>query len=239
MKRPTFLNNECYHIVNRGVAGTKIFKNTKDFLHFLLCLKEYNTTQSVDLRLLKYQKKYKKISPCEEAKDMALVDIISYCIVPDHFHIVIKQLKEKGIILFMQKLGTGFTMYMNKNYHSSGHVFHGKFLAEKIHAPEHLILTSTYIHIHPIKKENKAFEQEITQPLLQKLALYPWSSLSDYISYAALNVMIDLPELKYVKPAINKEEFSPILAGQTYEQYIMGYHEKLKTSKMEMNQRMI
>ena len=75
----------------------------------------------------------------------ALVEIVAYCLNPNHYHLIVKQISEKGIERFMQKIGTGYTNYFNKRYERSGALFQGKFKSIHIDSNEYLLHLSVYV----------------------------------------------------------------------------------------------
>lgn len=221
MKKINFSVGESYHICNRGVLGIKIFNDIKDYIHFLACLKEFNTTKHIDFRILHLLKKAKIkpliVSPEDEGP---LVELIAYCLLPNHFHIIVKEVRESGIPLFMQKLGTGYTMYFQKRHKIKGHLFQGRFSAQHIQSFDQLLFTSAYVHLNPIKrKEEQLFDIAIDEATLQKIKHYPWSSMRDYSEDPSL-LSQDLPELKHAKPPIKKEVLTAPLGKSSYESFI-------------------
>ncbi len=217
MNRKPLLNNEYYHICNRGVIGVEVLKDVKDHLHFLSCLKEFNTDRNVEFRILKTSEPISR----RDAEEHELVEIISYCLQPKHYHLILKQKKNNGIALFMQKIGTGYTMYYNSRYSSNGHIFQGKFLSQHIPNSDFLLFMTSFIHLHPLKrKEEQLFNLKLNKILIIKLSTYVWSSMPDYMNNTA--IYIDLPELKYVKPHVNIERIQSILQNEAYDSYILN-----------------
>jgi len=128
MRIPPILKNMAYHIYDRGIAKRTIFKMPKDYFFFML-------------KIEKYQMKYK-------------INIIQYCLMPNHFHILIKtDSKPKKISTFMKCLKTSYAYYFNKKYNQSGHVFQGTFHAKPIISKKQMVDTIEYIKNNPIKKK--------------------------------------------------------------------------------------
>lgn len=117
-------------------------------------------------------------------KGTPLVDICAYCLMPNHFHLIIRERENNGISRFMQKLLTGYTMYFNKRYERSGNLFQGKFKAKHIDNDEYLKYLISYVHLNPIKlidqkwKENGIKNKKQSEKYLGK---YSYSSYLDYI----------------------------------------------------------
>lgn len=87
----------------------------------------------------------------EERGDTQLVEISAYCLMPNHFHLLIRELEEGGISKFMQKLTTGYTMYFNKWHERNGALFQGTFKATHVADDRYLRYLISYIHLNPIK----------------------------------------------------------------------------------------
>ncbi len=188
MKRPQFVRNHVYHIFNRGVDKRNIFLNDKDYYRFIHSLFEFNDenpvlnvhyyfdpeTMDIGKRLLKTDKKPRKI----------LVEILIFTLMPNHFHLLLRQKAQKGIVRFMQKLGTGYTNYFNKKYEREGGLFQGKFKAVLIENNEQLQYIPQYIHLNPLKL-NYGSRTPIVSPIVWNkkfrfLEKYRWSSFPDY-----------------------------------------------------------
>ncbi len=98
-----------------------------------------------------------------------IVDIICYCLMPNHFHFLIKQLKEGGITEFVSKLSNSYTKYYNVKYKRVGPLLQGEFKAVLVESDEQLLHVSRYIHLNPIASF-----------LVKDLNLYEWSSYKEY-----------------------------------------------------------
>ncbi len=113
-----------------------------------------------------------------------LVDILAFCLMPNHFHLLIKQKVENGVVKFMQKLGTGYTMSFNEKYERSGSLFQGTYKAVLVEKDSHFIHLPYYIHSNPLdmkfpewrNKEIKNYKEA-----MKFLENYRWSSFPDYI----------------------------------------------------------
>ena len=140
---------ECYyHVFNRGVDKRSIFEDKNDIYYFFNRLTDLNI-DAVNSRLTtkRFKKQGKVIIEPNHAK---LVSIIAYCLLPNHFHLVLKQESKDSISKFMQKLGTSYTMYFNAKYKRSGSLFQGKFKANLIDGDFGLPILSVYINLNYI-----------------------------------------------------------------------------------------
>ena len=189
MRRVQFANEYFYHIYNRGTDKRKIFLDEKDYFRFIHCLFEFNNSRAVlnaSFRFACAQRTQNyggETSIVKRERDR-LVDIISFCLMPNHFHLILKQLKDNGIAKFMQKLGTGYTMYFNKKQDRNGALFQGVFKAILIDRDEYFLPLSGYIHSNPIEIINANWKEKGIRNWLvvnKFLKNYRWSSYLDYI----------------------------------------------------------
>jgi putative transposase len=157
-----YLPNSIYHIYNLGVEKRIIFNDDQDYNVFLSYIKEYLSPepQGVTLRYRDlYGKYYEKIK------------LLAFCLMPNHFHLLIKQTEKDNIKKFTQSLFTRYTMYFNRKYKRIGGLFQSTYKATNVIDKEHLLYVSKYIHRNPI---------EIIQ--LKNLS-DAYSSYSDYLGY--------------------------------------------------------
>ena len=173
-----FSIGEFYHLYNRGINKMPIFLDVFDKKRFIKLLFVCNSRKSVVFKSIQGQ------SLDEIDRGETLVDIGIYCLVPNHFHLLIKEKTENGISEFVKKVATGYSMYFNKKYERTGSLFEGPFKAKRIDTDEYLKYIFSYIHLNPIKiidsqwKENKITDRVKAKNYLQK---YPYSSYFEYI----------------------------------------------------------
>lgn len=155
MRKKPLVENEFYHIYNRGVDKRDIFLDESDYQRFVKCTKEFNCKDPIGSLYEKYLREKKTGM---EIESPPIVEIIAYCLNPNHFHLILKQIGEKGIEKFMQKIGVGYTMYFNQKYDRSGALFQGKFKSAHINSNATLLRLSVYVNcnseihkIHPAK----------------------------------------------------------------------------------------
>lgn len=147
MARKTELaNGSYYHIFNRGVEKRDIFSEKEDLDRFFQSMTEFNTESPVGSIYENYFRKNKLRMPL--SKKDKLVDFVCYCLNPNHYHFILKQIKEDGISKFMQRLGTGYTNYFNQKYRRSGVLFQGPFKAVHIDSNEYLLHLSVYVNLN-------------------------------------------------------------------------------------------
>lgn len=150
-----YVKNSYYHLYNRGVEKRIIFKDKADYKVFLSYLKNYlsppvdisqlrETTNIKDPNLIVLAKSLKNY--CKE------ISLLAYCLMPNHFHLLIKQKERTSVASFMGSLGTRYTMYFNKRHKRIGTLFQGTYKAAIVKKDEYLVHLSRYIHINPMKR---------------------------------------------------------------------------------------
>lgn len=175
-----FAQGEVYHVYNRGTEKRNIFTSQKDYDRFLCLMYVCNSMNPVDLKL-QGSTLYELINI---DRGELLVNISTYCLMPNHFHILISEKQEGGISKFMQKLTTAYTMYFNKSKDRSGALFQGKFKARHASVNDnYLKYLISYIHLNPVKlldpqwKENGIKNRKEAEKYLDK---YKYSSYLDF-----------------------------------------------------------
>ena len=173
--------NEFYHFYNRGNDKRLIFLSKKDYVRFITLLYVCNNKNTVHLG------NYKSIALPHLFKlvkqDKPLVSIGAWCLMPNHFHILIKEIEEGGASLFMQKLSTAYTMYFNIKYNKKGSLFSGTFKAKHLDDDEYLKYQYTYIHLNPIGIIDAGWKEKHIEDRIKAkefLDKYEYSSYLDY-----------------------------------------------------------
>ena len=217
MRKVQFANDYFYHVYNRGTDKREIFSDEKDYFRFIHDLFEFNDNNAVvnaNFRFVQQINYGGSTSMVSRAREQ-LVDIISFCLMPNHFHFILKQLKDGGIVKFMQKIGTGYTMYFNQKHKRSGVLFQGKFKAILIDRDEYFLHLSGYIHSNPVEiiepgwKDAGIKDWPMVNDFLQK---YRWSSYQDYIG------------IKNFPSVINKDFLLNYFQDtKRYQQYLKTY----------------
>lgn len=170
-------SGEYYHIYNRGVEKRDIFTEDRDYQRFIDILEYYRFTKSF-IRFSTYNRllidaKQVARQRMESSGDF-LVSILGFVLMPNHFHILVKQVHENGISLYMKNLLDSYTKYFNIKHKRVGPLFQGRFKAVYIENDEHLLHLSRYIHLNP-------YTSSIVETY-DELFHYPWSSLPLYVS---------------------------------------------------------
>ena len=173
MRNIDFAPGEYYHVFNRGNSKQKLFLDKRDYVRFLFLLlyqqshvPVYNISQAIDyfLKNNSYNVRQK-----QRIIDERIVELVNFCIMPNHFHILVKECEENGITNYVHRFETGFSKYYNIRYRKSGHVFQGTFKAVHVESNEQLLHLSAYIHKNP---------EELMRG--QRGDKYSWSTYRDY-----------------------------------------------------------
>ncbi len=174
-----FVEGEYYHVYNRGNSKQKIFHSKYDYLRFLEILYFANSTEPFNT----YNLHRTEVATLVDEKHK-LVAIGAYCLMPNHFHILLTPVVEDGISKFMQKLATAYAMYYNEKYERTGSLFEGKFKAEHIGTDRYLKYIFSYIHLNPVKLIDPKWKEEgikNKKEVIKYLNDYEYSSYQNFL----------------------------------------------------------
>jgi putative transposase len=180
MRKEAFQLGEWYHCYNKSIEGRHAFVDARDYYRFLELLYLANDTYPLrrdDVGL----RKFEEVLALPRGK--RLVHIEAFCLMPDHYHLVLKEVVEGGITSFMRKIGTAYTLYFNSRHRRSGNLFLKPF--KSIHAPKekHLGQLVSYVHCSPATLVDPKWKNgPVVDPqfLGQHVAAYPYSSLGTH-----------------------------------------------------------
>ena len=194
---------ETYHIFNRSVRRMPIFTSKVEFNIFLMAARYYlQINPPVKFSIYREQKnKY------EVDLSKTLVKILGYCLMPDHYHFILTQLKKEGIKKFIHRLSTSYSCYFNIKHNQKGPVFESKFKAVRVETQEQLIHLSRYIHLNP------ATSFIVEDPIA-------W----DYSSY---KIYLDKEKSDFIDPSNPMADFIP----EDYQKFVLDqkdYQRELK-----------
>jgi putative transposase len=174
-KYPIF-PEQIYHVFNRSVARQPIFLGEKDYQRFLETIGFYRSA-SPPLRLSYYNRlaKQEKATFMEklQKEGKKQIAIFTFCLMPNHFHFLLKELIEGGIRKFASNLQNSYAKYFNTKRKRAGALFQEMFKAVRIETDEQFVHVARYIHLNP-------YSSFVVKNLGQ-LKTYPWCSLSDYL----------------------------------------------------------
>lgn len=186
-----FQTDSYYHIFNRGVEKRQIFSSDHDYQRFLNTIYYYLFSgpkpRFSTFRKFKLKEFYLKPK---------IVEIISYCLMPNHFHLLVKQDSEGGIHEFMSKLLNSFTKYYNTKHNRIGPLFQGQFKAVLVETDEQLVHLSRYIHLNPLISD-----------LTTKLEDFKYSSYPEFAGLRKDGFCFMIPVLSFFKDSKDYKRF--------------------------------
>ncbi len=208
-----------YHTYNRGVARQPTFFTKRDYERMMLTFRFYRLRKP-PLKLSHYlelsiEERNAWITRHEQTLQK-LVEIVCFVLLPNHFHMMLKQVNDGGITTFLRHVANSYTKYINTKQHRPGPLFQGEFKAVRVETNEQLLHVSRYIHLNPF-----------TSSLVRKedLQSYPWSSLPIYLGKSSM---------PYLSPDIILDQFS---SKQPYESFISDHADYAK--KLEQIQHLL
>lgn len=186
---------EIYHVFNRAIDKRPIFSSAIASNRIIELIRFYQRIRPLRYSKLTAQQRRQLI---DKKDGELLVEIICYCVMPNHFHLLIKQVRDGGITSFLRKVTDGYSRYFNLTHHRLGALFQGNFKAVRIVTNEQLLHVSRYIHLNPVtayivEKEN--------------LREYKWSSYLEYINQ--------------ITPFCSKEVILGQFHHSSYEQFVL------------------
>jgi len=168
---------EFWHLIGRGVDKRDVVLDDKDrvrFIHDLYAFNDLNPTPNFIL-----QSRHNDID-----KRKQLIKIHAFCLMNNHYHLLVTESVEGGISLFMKKLNMGYAKYFNERYERSGALWQGKFRKVLIKRDAHYLYVPFYVHLNPLdysKPEWRKGEVKKSHEALKSLLTYRWSSHLDYL----------------------------------------------------------
>lgn len=202
IKRPELVNGEIYHIIVRGGGDSLIFKSKGDYFRGIFSLYEFNNKNAVIMR--EQRKKRKNREPFSDYRKQ-MVEIMSFCFMPNHIHLLLRQSVKKGISEFMRKFGAGYVGYFNRKHNRKGPLV-AKFRAVHIKNDNQLQAVYCYIHTNPISLIDSGWKGSGTKnsaKVMKFLENYRWSSLPDY---QGKNNFSSVTERKLITEALGGEK---------------------------------
>lgn len=187
---------DFYHVLNRGTDKRAIVSDNKDrarFVHDLWAFNDANASSN----FLHHARKE------ELAEREPLVLIHAFCLMKNHYHLLLSEVIENGIPLYMQKLNMGYTKYFNERYERSGTLWQGKYKKVLIERDAHFMYIPYYIHLNPLDYVFPEWrEGRVKNPrkALEALRDYRWSSHLDYLGIK------NFPSLTYRKEILKVDQ---------------------------------
>lgn len=210
-----YVPNGYYHAYNRGVEKREIFLDDQDYRVFLSFIRSYLSPPQKKLshplagetglnpvRIRPLRSFYEEVS------------LLAYCLMPNHFHLLLYQTPAKGMTEFIQALCTSYSMYFNKKYRRVGHLFQGVFKAALVDSDPYLLHLTRYIHLNP--REGTGLNP-VKDPV--KASEYPYSSYPHYLGKKHAEWVHPEHVLAYFRSA-QRRDFRDFLS---YESFVEDY----------------
>jgi putative transposase len=210
------VNNEIYHVFNRGCNRQPTFTDRREHLRAEVAIDFYKTSgppTSLSKFLKLDKNRQDQVIKILEGNDK-LVEIICYCLMPNHFHFLLRQLKQDGISKFLSNFQNSYTRYFNIKQKRDGSLFLDQFKAVRVETEEQLLHVSRYIHLNP--------HTGFVVKTLEELKNYKWSSFPLYMNGN---------EWRFVTPQLIIGLFK---SSKKYEQFVLDqadYQRKLHEIK--------
>ncbi|MBI5045933.1 MAG: hypothetical protein HZC14_02960 [Candidatus Niyogibacteria bacterium] len=173
------MEGDIFHILNRGVEKRKIFSDQKDYLRFTHNFQDFNSTDPV---LGPYSDRRAYLAIRKPGKQ--LVNILCWCLMPNHYHILVQEKIKGGASMFSKKVSSGYTQYFNLRNKRSGILFQGKSKIIPVQKDAHFYHLPYYILANPIKLVEPRWQDNGIQnknKVIKFLENYKWSSYSELI----------------------------------------------------------
>lgn len=189
--REKIIAGNIYHILSRGVDKRKIFLDDEDRLRFIHNLFEFNDIEPVNNLTYYFHRTQSNdigrpyvVKTTEKRQRKLLVYILAFCLMPNHYHLLVRPLTNEGLSQFMKKLNMGYSKYFNEKYQRKGTLFESRYKSIAIKHDSHLIYIPYYIHLNPLDLLTPSWrkgEIENYKEAVKFLENYRWSSFLDYI----------------------------------------------------------
>lgn len=225
-RKVPFAKGEFYHLYGRCIQDKQLFINHTDYQRFIASLYLFNSVEKFQMGNLIHQGKNKNLPIYEAMNNVdrgdTLVDIGAFCLMPNHFHLLVHEKIDRGISTFMQRLMTSYPMYFNKRYNRVGVLFDGRFKSKHVDSDEYLKYLFSYIHLNPVKiidpewKERGILDKEAA---LHYLSNYKYSSYNTFSEKSCFEGVV-----------INKQAFPGYFSvPNSFDEYVidwLSYHEE-------------
>lgn len=188
LRKEKFLIGEYYHIYSRTIFNIPEFKN-KDNANKLaqtfLLANSTKSGQAFDYLRNNINTSLKDALKISQSGEK-LTEVLCYAIMPDHYHLLMKEIKEKGITDFIRKCNTSIAKYINTKTERRGPLFESRFKSKQVDSNDYLLHLSVYIHLNPLDfLDSKDWRKNKTKDwknAMEKILNYPWSSIKHFIS---------------------------------------------------------
>ena len=199
IRKVPLVKGSIYHIYNRSIGESKIFNCEADYRKMLDVIIYYSTYG--DIGKLPHSQKQKTVGKSFEYENLRpLIDIVAYCIMPTHIHLILKEIVKSGISQFVNRIFLSYSKHCNMNYGRKGPLWEGRFNNVLVETPEQLLHLTRYIHLNPV-----------TAFIVDKPEKWPYSSYPEYIGWKTAG---NICKFKNYLEGLNKESYMEFVNSQ-------------------------
>lgn len=200
MRKELLVSGEIYHIFTRSIADYRIYNNNDEFGRMRQLVKYYQFENDlrfsyfIKLKLVEREGLNNAIRIVSKGKDDT-IQIIAYCLMPTHIHLIIKQLTKNGISEFMANILNSYTRYFNTIHKRKGPLWESRFKSVLVKTDDQLLHLTRYIHLNPV-----------TAKLINKPQDWPYSSYGEYIDKVDDNTSVcRFDDILEIKPSLYRK----------------------------------
>jgi len=192
------MEQNFYHTLNRGVDKREIFLDKQDYLRFIHDLYELNNEDRVETTSRIFKRDPMLASIPNRRKRKLLVDVLAFCLMPNHYHLLLSPRIKNGIPKFMAKINIGYAKYFNQKYDRVGTLFQSRYKGILITNDIHFLHLPFYIHFNPLDLSHPEWrENKVSSPkkASEFLGSYRWSSHLDYLGFKNFPSVLNMKHL--------------------------------------------
>ena len=215
-RKEELVNGEIYHVILRAIDDNLIFKNIDDYYRGVFSIYEFNNANPVTIQkrreaIARYKNLKKKMGRDPRSTEFGrprvsttldagefddgrekFVEVLAFCFMPNHIHLLLRQIKDGGVSKFMQKVGGGYGRYFNDKYKRKGHMFQDAFRSVHIEDDNQFMVVVPYIFTNPIALIEPGWKElgirsHSAKEVVKFLENYKWSSYQDCIGVKNFN----------------------------------------------------
>jgi len=191
-RKEALVNDRYYHVFSRSIAGFNIFNGPEEYERMFSLISLYSHAD-FDYRFSHFTRmtdtdQQSAIDKVNNSNDY-LVEIVAYCLMPTHIHLLLEQVKDKGIVKFMARVLNGYARYFNTKHQRTGPLWSGRFKSVGVDADEQLLHVTRYIHLNPTSAN-----------LVDAPQNWPYSSYKEYLNQAEMPEICRFNDIVNVDP---------------------------------------
>ncbi|MFH2136929.1 MAG: transposase [Candidatus Omnitrophota bacterium] len=189
-RKEKIVNGEVHHVFSRSIAGYEIFREDLEY-NRMKDLLWYYSTEKPSIRFSDFLeiKNKENIRKKIKVSNDKIVDVLAFCFMPTHIHVVLKQLKEEGISIFMSRILNSYTRYFNVKTKRKGPLWESRFKNVAVQNDEQWHHLTRYLHLNPV-----------TARLVDSPENWKYSSYEDFLQKESSQYISKQDDLEYMEP---------------------------------------